>query len=154
MTTQPAAARDLRAVLRDLVRAAGRDDPAGLAEGAARLDRVEPEHVRLVLGHIVRGLVERTHPDGVDADDLSDLLQDVVRASAWYPELDATALVVVLTGAFGVHPDEPVPAAPAAREVALAAAVLVAHLLRGRDPGPLLDAALAEVARAETMEMP
>lgn len=150
----PAPARALRTALRDLVLAAGSEDVDALAEAGARLDRVDPEHVRLVLGHVVRELVERTHPDGVDADDLSTLLQDVLRGSAWYPDVAPSALVAVLAGAFGVHPDDDAPAPHGACEVATAAAVLAAHLLPGRDVAPLLDAALAEVARAETVEMP
>jgi hypothetical protein len=75
----------------------------------------------------------------------------VVRGAG--PHVDVTALVVVLSGAFGVHPEDDDPASPPA-EVASSAAVLVAHLLDGRDVDPLLDAALAEVARAETVEMP
>ena len=154
MTDLPAAARTLRTVLRDLVHAAAHEDAVALADARARLDRVEPEQVRLVLGHVVRTLVERTHPDGVDADDLSTLLHDVVRGSAWCPDVAPSALVAVLTGAFGVHPDEDLPAPPGPSEVVTAAAVLAAHLLRGREVGPLLDGALAEVARAETQEMP
>lgn len=153
MTTPlPAVARELRTVLRDLVRAAAARDAAALAEAGARVERVDPEHVRLVLGHVVRALVERTHPDGVDADDLSDLLREVVRGAG--PHVDVTALVVVLSGAFGVHPDDDGPAPSPPSEVAASAAVLVAHLLDGRDVAPWLDAALAEVARAETVEMP
>jgi hypothetical protein len=150
-TPLPAVARELRTVLRDLVRAAAARDAAALAGAGGRVERLDPEHVRLVLGHVVRALVERTHPDGVDADDLSDLLRAVVRGAG--PHVDVTALVVVLSGAFGVHPEDDAPASPPA-EVASSAAVLVAHLLDGRDVDPLLDAALAEVARAETVEMP
>lgn len=152
-TAQPHAACELRTVLRELVRAAAARDAAALAEAAGRVERVDPEHVRLVLGHVVRALVERTHPDGVDADDLADLLRDVVRGAG--PHVDVAALVVVLSGAFGVHPDDDAaPAPPPPSEVAGSAAVLVAHLFDGRDVDPLLDAALAEVARAETVEMP
>jgi hypothetical protein len=149
----PPAARALRTALREVVGAAQREDADALAEAGGRLDRVEPEQVRLVLGHVARGLVERSHPDGVDADDLSTLIEDVARGAAWCPRLSPTALVAVLSGAFGVHPDDEAPTSTAPA-VVTAVAVLVAHLLRGRDVTHLLDAALAEVARAETVEMP
>ncbi len=148
----PAVARELRTALREAVSAAQRQDADALAEAGARLDRADPEQVRLVMGHVVRELVERTHPDGVDADDLSALLQDVVRGAG--PHVDVVALVAVLTGAFGIHPDDDAHAPPPPADVVRSAAVLAAHLLRGRDVGPLLDAALAEVARAETVELP
>ena len=151
----PASARALRTALGDLVSAAAREDAAALAEVRPRLEKVDPEQVRVVLGHVVRALVERTHPDGVDADDLSDLLQDVARASTWCPDLDPSALVAVLSGAFGaVHRDDDEPLPHSAPEIATAAALLAVHLLRGHDVGPLLDAALAEVARRETIESP
>ena len=150
----PASARTLRTALGDLVSAAAHEDATALAEVRSRLEKVEPEQVRVVLGHVVRALVERTHPDGVDADDLTSLLQDVARAATWCPDLDPSALVAVLTGAFGVHRDDDEPLPHTAPEIATAAALLAVHLLRGRDVGPLLDDALAEVARAETVELP
>lgn len=150
----PASARTLRTALGDLVSAAAREDAPAMGEVRTRLEQVDPEQVRVVLGHAVRALVERTHPDGVDSEDLSTLLQDVVRGSAWCPDVDPAALVAVLSGAFGVHRDDDEPLPHAAPEIGTAAALLAAHLLRGRDVGPLLDAALAEVARAETVELP
>ena len=65
-------------------------------------------------------------------------------------------LVVLLSGALGSHDlDEEQPGITPA-EMARTAPLLVADLLRrrGRSLSAYLDAALAEIARAETVEMP
>jgi hypothetical protein len=62
-------------------------------------------------------------------------------------------LLVVLTGALGLSdPDEQPVLPPAA--VARNAVLLLAHLLGQRPAARYLDAAFAELQRAETVEMP
>ncbi|GAB7189937.1 hypothetical protein NUM3379_06430 [Kineococcus sp. NUM-3379] len=167
--------RALADAVGEAVRAAQDGDTGRHGEAAARLAQAEPEHVRLVLGAVVRALVEQLHPEGIDADDVREVVTDCLRGTAGWtptpPEVDPFVLVVLVCGALGVHPDDPPPGAvaddgtagegspplhraadPAA--VAAAATVLVAHLLRrsGRRLPPLLAAAFTEIARAETQD--
>ena len=81
---------------------------AAFDEAVARLAAAEPEQVRVVLAVVVRALLEDLHPDGVSSDDLLELIKSCARTSiGWYPGVDIEVLVVVLTGALGVHePDQ------------------------------------------------
>ena len=162
--------RTLADAVGEAVRAAQDGETTRHGEAAARLALAEPEHVRLVLGAVVRALVEEVHPDGIDADDVREVVTDCLRGTAGWvpapPEVDPFVLVVLVCGALGVHPDDPPPGAPAddgpppfhrAAEpaaVAAAATVLVAHLLRrsGRRLPPLLAAAFTEIARSEAQD--
>jgi hypothetical protein len=133
------------------VDAARRSDPEALREAVERLSIVDPSRLVLVLGWVVRALLEERHPDGLDGEDLRAVLTGC--AAAWPSEVDPSVLLVVLTGALGLSdPDDQPAVAPAA--VAGNAALLVAYLLDGRPVGPHLDGALAELRRAETVEMP
>ena len=84
----------------------------------------------LVLGVVVRLLLEDLHPDGIDGDDIRQTLEDCVRAaSRWQPETDPHTLLVLLAGALGVHDqDEEVPP-PAPNTLARHTALLIDHLL-------------------------
>ena len=67
--------------------------------------------------------------------------------------MDPAALALVLTGALGLNdPDEQPAVGPAS--VARHAVLLVAHLLGSTAPGVHLEAAFAELARAQTIELP
>ena len=165
------------------VSAAQVGDPHALAEAGEQASRLDVEAVRLVLGAVVRDLVEHAHPDGIGADDLGDLVRQCVRAAApWWPDLHADVLVAVLAGALGVHPDSGGPDGwegpdgpdgsdgrqgsdgsdgwggaprPSPTELVLGAALLAAQLLPpAGDVTPFVDAAFAELARAETVELP
>lgn len=145
-------------VLHDALRTTVVDASGGDAEGFERSARLvanlDAEHVRLVLGHVVRSLVEELHPDGVEADDVSALLDGCTTGSRWCPSVDEAVLVAVVAGALGVHADEPGVLPPS--EVARHACLLVAYLLRargGRVDRYLTDA-FTELARAQTVEMP
>ncbi|PPK98358.1 hypothetical protein CLV92_10153 [Kineococcus xinjiangensis] len=167
----PPAAKALADAITASVRAAEAGDTPRYAEAVARLATAEPEHVRLLLGSVVRSLLEELHPDGIDADDLREAVHRCARGTATWtpapPEVDPYALVVLLAGALGVHPDTPSPAAdeeeswPAPRPVPPAAVAFLAPLLLAdllsrsrRRLAPALGAAFAEIARAERMEMP
>jgi hypothetical protein len=100
------------------------------------------------------------------------VLEDCVRSAAgWFPAVDAEVLVILLAGALGIHqpdaippgdlrPEDPEPAPEPRRlsalEVASHAPLLIADLLAGsgRPLSRYLDAAFAEIYRAETIEMP
>ena len=138
--------------------AAGRGaDLDGFERSVTHLAAQDGERVRLLLGAVVRALLEELHADGLSGDDVADELGGCVRGAAWCRELDPSVLLVLLAGALGVGgvaDDEATPVPPEA--LARHAPVLIAFLLarRGQAFGPYLDSAFAEVHRAETVEMP
>jgi hypothetical protein len=154
MGSLPVAARVLSTATEDGVAAVRSADPAALADAVARLSTRDFARASLVLGGVLRALLEHHHPDGLDGEDVRAVLTHCVRATAgWESEVDPTALLVVLTGALGLaDPDEQPPLPPAT--VARAALLLITDLL---GPAPLatyLTPALTELSRAETIELP
>jgi len=138
------------------VDAVERADADEFASAGAELAGFDADQARIVLGWVLRQTLEERHPDGLDADDLRDAVATTARAVGWFPALDARILVVVLTAALGEHPDpEEIPRLGHA--LVLQHSVLLVHDLAPAG-GPSLrqriDAALGEVRRAETMEMP
>lgn len=155
----PAPARAVRASTLDAVGAAQASDKAAFTEATERLAACEPEHVRLVLGSAVRHLLEDLHPDGLAADDLLDLIRSCARrAFAWYPELDVEALVVVLTGALGIHEPDEAPRRWTPLEVARHAPLFITELLaqptEHRPVEQYLDQAFEDLATAQRNDMP
>ncbi|WP_246017156.1 hypothetical protein [Micromonospora pisi] len=149
--------RRIRRVAEEAVAAAAAGDAAAYERAATELAARNPEQVGLVLGGVVRMLLEEGHPDGLDSDDLQVVLKRCAGdALGWFPELDPTVLVLLLTAALGVHPseEEAPPVEPAA--MARHAPLLVADLLAvtGRPLADYLDAALAEIFIVQTMELP
>lgn len=137
--------------------AADAQDEAAFTEAVTTLSALDEDQVRTVLGWVLRGALEELHPDGLDADDLRDVVGRVAReALPWFTGTDPQVLVVALTGAFGEHPEaDGEPRLP--HPGVVAHSVLLARDLARAGGRPLarhLDAALAEVRRAETMEMP
>lgn len=156
MSSAPVA-EAIRRAAASAVEAARRQDLSGFERAAGELAAHGPEPVGLVLGGVLRMLLEESHPDGLAGEDMQGVLRDCVRAhTAWLPGFDPAVLVVVLTGALGVHPsaEEMAPVEPAA--VARHAPLLVADLLTatGRPIGDYLEAALADIAISEGMELP
>jgi len=172
----PPPARAIATAVTDAVGAAQAGDAAAFEDAAGRLGLADPEHVRVLLGDAVRLLLEELHPDGLDGDDLRDVTARCARAAApWFPGVRPGALVVVLAGALGVHPDTPpdgtrdderapepddpwsdVPLRLSPDDVARHAIVLLADLTgaRGRPRRGYLEAAFTELARRETVEQP
>ncbi len=154
----PPAARAVAAALQATVQAASDADAEALSEHAGELAALDSEQTGTAQGAVTRMLLEELHPDGLDGDDIRSVLEGCTRwAAAWFPPADPHALLIVLAGALGIHPEEhdevarPTPAALASH-----APLLVAYLLRnsGRQLDPYLTAAFAEIERAETMEAP
>lgn len=149
----PAAVRGIRKAVTAAVAAAQAQqvDPLRAASTAK-----DPERLAIVQGSVVRALLERLHPGGLSSADAQEAIQRCAKETApWYRGLDPNLLVLVLMGALGAaDPTEgPQPNHPA---VAEHAALLIADLLTVADE-PLdgyLSFALAEIERAETMEMP
>jgi hypothetical protein len=166
----PPVARAIADAVTDGVDAAAEADAEAFETAARRLALAEPEHLRVVLGGVVRPLLEELHQDGVDADDVRTLVADAVTAAApWWPAVDPDALVVVVAGALGVHPevyppttdddgaprDEPAPL-PSPDAVTRHALLLVTTLLaaRGGRLRAYLEASFTELATAESAEQP
>ncbi|WP_308785326.1 hypothetical protein [Phytohabitans rumicis] len=110
------------------------------------------EGAGLVLGAVVRLLLEDLHPDGLAGDDIRRIGAECLRAGAgWEPPPDPHLVLVLLTGALGVHDQDEDAPRPAPELWTRHAALLVAHLLTSA-PYPLaryLTAAFAEIERAE-----
>ncbi|MEH1123186.1 hypothetical protein [Micromonospora sp. CPCC 206061] len=112
------------------------------------------EGAGLVLGAVVRLLLEQTHPDGLGGDDIRRIIEGCARdVVAWEPAIDPHVLLVLLAGALGVH-DQSEEAPPSPDILARHAALLVAHLLTPT-PRPLagyLAAAFTEIERTELLD--
>ena len=135
------------------VKAAQAQDADGLHAATTDLSKLDAEQTGKVMGGVLRLLLERKHPDGLDGDDIRDLLQTcALGAARWLPETDPHTMLVVLAGALGIHPDEHDQVArPTAESIALNTAVLIAFLLKG-PVEPYLTATFAEIARSEFMD--
>ncbi|SHH63658.1 hypothetical protein SAMN05443575_4233 [Jatrophihabitans endophyticus] len=152
-------ARALARAVDTAVRAALADDLAGFTDVATELRRVEPEVLAVLLGTMTQALLERTHPDGLDSDDAEQVLAACERAAVWYPGYERDVAVLALVGALGVHPGDDGQSGGTPRVAPAAVAehglLLVATLLPApRDLAPLVDAALRELHRAQTVELP
>jgi hypothetical protein len=138
------------------VSAAMTGDATRFDDATADLRRVDPEQLRMLLGQVSRELFERTHPDGLDSDDSEQALRSCELAvAAWFPQLDRDALVVALTGALGVSEPEESPGGDE-MSVVTHGLLLIADQLSasGMTLAPLLDFALRELLRAQTVELP
>ncbi|MFC0503949.1 hypothetical protein [Micromonospora costi] len=149
----PAPAREIAVSAAEAVAAAQEQNVQAYDEAVARL--ATAERAGLVLGAVVRLLLEESHPDGLDGDDVRGVLERSVRGAAgWRPDVDPHVLLVLLAGALGVYDpdgDESPPGPPA---LAAHAPLLVADLLTvtGRPLDGYLTAAFAEIARAERQD--
>ena len=171
----PPAAQAIASATADAIAAAQAGDTAAFDDASSRL-LTDPEHARVILGDAVRLLLEEVLPDGLDGDDLREIIGRSARSAApWFPSVDPGVMVVVLSGALGIHPDTPpdprpgeewppelddpwdaVPPRPSAAAVTQHAVVLLTDLLsvRGRPLRGYLEAAFTEMARRETVEQP
>jgi hypothetical protein len=136
--------------------AAQAGDAQAFADANADLASVDRAQLLVLLGALTREVLERSHPDGLDSDDAEQVLQSCIRfAAGWYAELDSDPLIRALTGALGVgEPAEE----PAIDELALVAhgLLLISDQLvtSGQELASLLDEALGELMRAQTVELP
>ncbi|MFC7549018.1 hypothetical protein [Plantactinospora sp. GCM10030261] len=151
----PPVGRTIAVATVDAVGAARARDVDGYVTATDRLAAVDPRLVGPVLGTVTRMLLEETHPNGLTGEDLREIQRRAARsAEVWLPDTDGHAIGVLLTGALGVQPDEagPVEATAVARHAPLLLADLVTA--SGLPLADFLDAAFAETARTETMELP
>jgi len=148
----------LRRSIAEAVEAATSRDADRFAVAADRLAAQDQQRLTLVQAWVLRALLEQLHPAGLSSADAQDVLRHcLLSTSQWYTDADPQALVLVLTGALGLlEPEDAAPATTRPAELGSGAALLIADLLELAG-GPLaryLDAALAELERAETIELP
>ena len=131
-------------------------DPAGFADAMERLHRLDLAQVGTAQAGMIRALLEDRFPAGLDGDDIRAVLTECARsATAWLPDLDVTALIAVLTSALGVaEPEEMPPLSP--QTLTVHACLVIADLATGVADGAdqYLRRAMAEIERAQTIEMP
>ncbi len=153
----PPPARSIAFAVDDAMSAAARRDRVDFDEATTRLAALDPQQVGLVLGAVVRALLEDLHPDGLAGDDIQAVLERCARgAAAWFPAVDAHVLLVLLAGALGVHDPDDDERPPSPLALAQHGPILTADLLAvaGRPLAGYLVASFAEIARAETVELP
>ena len=152
----PVPVRGLALAVEAAVTAARAADADGFAAAGAELERLDRGRLAWLLGDVTRDLLERVHPDGLDSGDAQQLLDSCTRAAAgWYAPFDGDALVAALAGTLGV--DDPDTPSPLTRPSVLAHGLLLVADLLARQPAPVdevLDAALRELMRAQTIELP
>jgi len=138
------------------VSAARAGDASAFTAALDDLGGLDREQLAVVLGAVTRELLERSHPDGVGSSDAEQVLAGCMRSAAsWYEPLDGDSLIQALTGTLGIHdPDESAP--PAGPAVVAHGLLLIADRLTtmGEDLPPVLDRALRELMRAQTIELP
>ena len=157
----PPPARALADAADDAVDAARAGDVDAYDQAVGRLAAQDPERVGLVLGAVVRELLESAYPDGLAGDEVLDALEETIRGAAGWATVDTEVLISVVAGALGIHevdtPDgSERPRVVRPDELARHAPLLAAGLL-GRVRRPLrhyLELAFAEIRRAETVELP
>ncbi|MEU5942088.1 hypothetical protein ABZ807_23530 [Micromonospora sp. NPDC047548] len=146
----PAPAREIAGAATDAVEAARARDGEAYEVATARL--AGAERSGLVLGAVVRLMLEETHPDGLDGDDVRRVLERCVRAAApWRPEVDPHVVLVLLASALGVYDPGEDDAPPEPAAIARHAPLLVADLraVTGRPVEGYLGAAFTEIERTE-----
>jgi hypothetical protein len=105
----------------------------------------------LVLGVVVRLLLEELHPDGLAGDDIGAVIAGCARDTTWLPRHDPHVTLVLLASALGVYEPAEDTGPPDAGQFASHGPPLVAHLLAaaGKPFEPYLGAAFAEIRRTE-----
>jgi hypothetical protein len=144
----PAPARAVAEAAKVAVDAANHRDTDTFEPAAATLAVVEGSG--LVLGSVVRLLLEERNPDGLGADEVKAALVDCVTwAESWAGDVDPHAVLVLLASALGVHdPDGEVPD-PSPQDLSRHGALLTASLLGPRPIDRYLTTALTEIRRHE-----
>ncbi|SDE53357.1 hypothetical protein [Rhodococcus tukisamuensis] len=153
----PRAVRDIASATDDAATAARAADLGVFVEASERLRAVDLEQVRAVHSAMVRELLEDLHPDGLTGEAVQAVLERCARTAAvWVPDLQVPLLVAVLTGSLGLSdPDEEFGASDRFGLVRHALLVLADLLGAAQAPASgYLRRAVAEIERAQTVEMP
>ncbi|MCU7724543.1 hypothetical protein ODJ79_12520 [Actinoplanes sp. KI2] len=146
----PSPARPIAAAACVAVEAAQRRDEQALAAAADDLAALDPARTGLVLGTLVRVLLEDSHPAGLDGEAVRAVLERGVRSAAvWQPEVDPHVMLFLVAGALGVTDEDDDTPPPKPDVLARHAALLTADLL-GPRPVPLfLEATFVEIERTQ-----
>ncbi|SDJ10249.1 hypothetical protein SAMN05444157_1745 [Frankineae bacterium MT45] len=157
----PEPARAICVALDDAVSAARAAEPADFAQARIDLLKLDREQLNALVGAVTRDLLERFNPDGLDAEGVEAAVRGCAAAAAgWYPTLNAETLLWALVGALGMADAEE--RDDTSYEEQLAHSLLLMSSLLGDaaradasvTTAGVLAAALGEIRRAETMEMP
>lgn len=150
----PRPVRTMAVAIDSSVTAASAGAADAFDEAVAVLRRMDTDTLGALLGEVTRDLLERSHPDGLDSDDAEAVIASGARTAAWFEPFDPDALVLVVTGALGVLDldESPVPATALVTHGVLLIAERLAAL--GLELASVLDAALVELRRAQTVELP
>ncbi|OQQ25005.1 hypothetical protein A4U94_23445 [Prescottella equi] len=153
----PTTPRQIAVTTDAAINAARSADGEQFVEKIENLTLLPFEQVTLVHAGVVRALLEDLHPDGFSGDDIQDALTRVAGAAlVWLPGLDISALAAVLTGSLGLTEMSDDAQRIGQSEYLRSAVLVMTDLLATADASPhgYLKAAIAEIARAETVEMP
>jgi len=117
------------------------------------LDRSDAAKAGNVHAEMVRSLLEEVYSDGLTGENVQEVLGRTVRGAEWLPSVDIAGFVEVLTGALGVTD---VYEQSRSRPRPAHALLVVADLLavRRSRAETYVRRALAEIHRAQTVEMP
>lgn len=128
-------------------------DPVAFGDAVDKLGRADARWVARMHADMVRSLLEEVHGDGLTGENVQEVLGRTVRGAQWLPQLDLAGFVDVLTGALGVAEVEEQPLSEPRPAHAL---LVIADLLvvRGSRAEVYLRRVVADVRRAETVEMP
>ena len=102
----PGAPRAIGAAVTQAVDAATAGDREAYESAAAAVVALPAHQTGIVLGAVVRSLIEDQHPDGLDGDDIRAVLGDCLRATLpWLgaARVDVSVLIAVLASALGIH---------------------------------------------------
>ena len=137
----------------DALAAVVAQDPIAFDEAVELLDRSDAAKAGHVHAEIVRSLLEEVYSDGLTGENVQEVLGRTVRGADWLPSLDIAGFVEVLTGALGVTDvDEQSRSRPRPAHALLVVADLLAVRKAGAET--YVRRALAEIQRAQTVEMP
>ncbi|MFN3540951.1 MAG: hypothetical protein ACK40J_12860 [Rhodococcus sp. (in: high G+C Gram-positive bacteria)] len=149
----PAEVRRIADATNDALAAVASQDSVAFDDAVESLGRSDSAKAGHVHAEMVRTLLEEVYSDGLTGENVQEVLGRTVRGADWLPNLDIAGFVEVLTGALGVSDvEEQSRVRPRPAHALLVVADLLA-VRRGRAE-TYLRYALAEVRRAETIEMP
>lgn len=137
----------------DALAAVVAQDPIAFDEAVELLDRSDAAKAGNVHAEMVRSLLEEVYSDGLTGENVQEVLGRTVRGADWLPSVDIAGFVEVLTGALGVTDvDEQSRSRPRPAHALLVVADLLA--IRRSRAEMYVRRALAEIHRAQTVEMP
>lgn len=137
----------------DALAAVVAQDPIAFDEAVELLDRSDAAKAGNVHAEMVRSLLEEVYSDGLTGENVQEVLGRTVRGADWLPSVDIAGFVEVLTGALGVTDlDEQSRSRPRPAHALLVVADLLA--IRRSRAETYVRRALAEIHRAQTVEMP